>query len=581
MSKRKLTQREIENEVNKIMEGVWSDEDDDPFQCDDSSDESYNPSESDNSENNDIIDDENYCSSESDNSENEEFMADDTNNDAEICQETIESENVVAPDVIFWGGNSQQFSPRFSIPDDIAATTCLPRQMKEVEFFFKIFPRSLLMQIAEYTNGRLKIFERDTKKKRVETDYHEIMIVLGVSLVMCYNRVPGFNHYWSNNDSLGNAAIKKAISRDRCKLLLSKIYFNNPEKPPDAGKIFYVEEVVNCLKHTFTKYRTDSTFQSIDESMAKFKGRSSLKQYLPLKPIKRGIKIWVRSDSKTGYVYDLNIYAGKEMNASEGTLGERVVFSLSDTIKCTNVVLTFDRFFSSVHLLDTIKFPAVGTLMRNRKNVPKFTGNLERGESEFQFNENGSLVCRWQDTKEVLAISNCFSDEITLIKRTMKDGTKKEFSSPTMLKFYNEHMGGVDLTDQYVGLYDFDRRSNKWWKKVFYKLLMMSVRNAHILHDDVRRTKTSFLPFLITVAEDLITLGRSNANVKRKSAKSLGRPSKKPKLQNVGDHLPVEGSTRRRCSRCAQLKKEVRTKTLCRMCNIPLCKTCFTPYHLK
>ena len=36
---------------------------------------------------------------------------------------------------------------------------------------------------------------------------------------------------------------------------------------------------------------------SIDEAMIKFKGRSSLKQYVSLKPIKRGIKAWVRADA--------------------------------------------------------------------------------------------------------------------------------------------------------------------------------------------------------------------------------------------------------------------------------------------
>lgn len=51
-----------------------------------------------------------------------------------------------------------------------------------------------------------------------------------------------------------------------------------------------MDELVSCLKSTFPKARTEATFQSIDKSMAKFKGRSTLKQYVPLKPIKRGIK---------------------------------------------------------------------------------------------------------------------------------------------------------------------------------------------------------------------------------------------------------------------------------------------------
>lgn len=56
---------------------------------------------------------------------------------------------------------------------------------------------------------------------------------------------------------------------------------------------------------------------------------------------------------------------------------------------------------------------------------------------------------------------------------------------------------------------------------------------------------------------------------------SLGQTSKKSKQLNVGDHLAVEGSTRRRYTRCTELKKEGRTKTLCRMS-----KTCFVPYDL-
>jgi hypothetical protein len=53
--------------------------------------------------------------------------------------------------------------------------------------------------------------------------------------------------------------------------------------------------------------------------MVKFKGRYSLKQYQPLKPIKRGVKIWERCDSRTGYVYDFNIYSGKEEKSSDGS----------------------------------------------------------------------------------------------------------------------------------------------------------------------------------------------------------------------------------------------------------------------
>ena len=47
-------------------------------------------------------------------------------------------------------------------------------------------------------------------------------------------------------------------------------------------------------------------------AMIPFKGRSSLKQYLPMKPVKRGIKVWVRADANTGYVSAFDVWKKKE-----------------------------------------------------------------------------------------------------------------------------------------------------------------------------------------------------------------------------------------------------------------------------
>ena len=46
--------------------------------------------------------------------------------------------------------------------------------------------------------------------------------------------------------------------------------------------------------------------------MVKYKGQSSLKQYLPMNPIKRGFKEWMRADSSNGFISDLDMYTGKD-----------------------------------------------------------------------------------------------------------------------------------------------------------------------------------------------------------------------------------------------------------------------------
>ena len=51
--------------------------------------------------------------------------------------------------------------------------------------------------------------------------------------------------------------------------------------------------------------------------MVPFKGRSSLKQYMPQKPVKCGFKVWCRADAYNGYISQMQVYAGK---AADGTI---------------------------------------------------------------------------------------------------------------------------------------------------------------------------------------------------------------------------------------------------------------------
>ena len=58
-------------------------------------------------------------------------------------------------------------------------------------------------------------------------------------------------------------------------------------------------------------------------------------------------------------------------------------------------------------------------------------------------------------------------------------GTTKHLAE--MVHHYIKHMLGVDLMDQMTAYYSFQRKSIKWWRKVFFFLLEDTVNNAHIL----------------------------------------------------------------------------------------------------
>ena len=70
---------------------------------------------------------------------------------------------------------------------------------------------------------------------------------------------------------------------------------------------------------------------SVDEAMIKFQGRSSLKQYMPMKPIKRGIKVWTLAD-KNEFFCRVQVYTGKKKDV-EHSLGNRVVKDLTEDLQ--------------------------------------------------------------------------------------------------------------------------------------------------------------------------------------------------------------------------------------------------------
>lgn len=444
------------------------------------------------------------------------------------------------------------------------------------DLFFKMFPRKLFEWIAKCTNERLNMLATKKKIDIEPTDCDEIILVIGCLLVMGYNRLPHMAMYWSKTASLGNKLIQNAITRDRFLLISSKLYFNHPVKPKEADGTYYLNKLVEVLKYTFQRARADATFQSIDETMVKFKGRWAGKQYMPAKKIKRGAKIWSRSDAMTGYCYDFNIYKGKEEASTEGTLGERVVVKLCSTIGEEDVAICTDNFFTSYELMKTLPFACVGTCRATRKNMPVLEQKLKRGESVSTSSADGVIAFKWQDSKAVMLLSNCHGDDVTTVERKQKDGTRKAIPCPEAISFYNKYMGGVDMTDQYTLLYDIDRKSNKWWKRVFQRLLMTAVTNAWVLFKQIEGKKIPLIDMLVPLAENLIEIGKAGSKVQR--TYKNGRPSKKAKLFVDARHLPAP-STKRRCTHCSKNNIQKRTKFVCTTCEVPLCAGCFLPYH--
>jgi len=98
-----------------------------------------------------------------------------------------------------------------------------------------------------------------------------------------------------------------------------------------------------------------------------------MKQYMPKKPTKRGIKVWVLADSDNGYFCRLQVYTGKKGNTTEKNLGSRVVKDLTFDFRNKWHHVFFDNFFNSKQLLcdlEAVGLYGCGTARKDRKHFP-------------------------------------------------------------------------------------------------------------------------------------------------------------------------------------------------------------------
>ncbi len=206
----------------------------------------------------------------------------------------------------------------------------------------------------------------------------EFQAYLGFCVLMGINQLPALDDYWRRDPTTHYAPIADRIARDRFRELSRYLHFVDNDSLVSRGSPGYdrlgkVRPLIDHLAQRFATQYRPSRDLAVDEAMIKFQGRSSLKQYMPLKPIKRGIKVWVLGDSSNGYFSRFEVYRGKEGDNTETGLGARVVKTLTADLKQKNHHVFFDNFFTNVQLLEDLLADGIyscGTARKDRRGFP-------------------------------------------------------------------------------------------------------------------------------------------------------------------------------------------------------------------
>ena len=271
---------------------------------------------------------------------------------------------------------------------------------------------------------------------------------------------------------------------------------------PGHDKLHKVRPLIDALNCQLAKIPVEENV-SVDEQIVLFKGGHALKQYNPRKPHKWGYKVFVLS-GVSSFSYNFEVFTGAGDNVclpNEPDFGSssNVVVRLACRLPSdVNHKLYIDNSFNNLPLQVYLKERGIlspGTVRKNHLQgcpLPSEKEMKKTGRGTYMekvWRDKGVVLScvSWYDNKQVNLLSSFagskkLTSPVGEVRRYFKSERQfKMAACPKLVKFYNMHMGGVVRLDSILGYYRIRIRSKKWYHRIFFHLLDLSIVNAWLL----------------------------------------------------------------------------------------------------
>ena len=345
--------------------------------------------------------------------------------------------------------------------------------------FEKFFTREIFEEIKTKTNN----YARDNPYEKTQYKWRDVTVedmrkFFGIMIMMGIDKKPSYHMHWKSEDAWDSNLIKSTMTRDRFQYILGKFCIGSPSKD---DKLARIRKLADHIEKTSRELYTPRRNLAIDESMIGFRGRHSLKQYMPNKPTKYGFKAFLLCESVSGYCLSCIFFCGK---GDDQFKIKPLCLKLVSGYENVNHHVFTDNYYTSVGLADLFFERGIyltGTLRKKKNDMPNIDAIMkERSKVCFLKKDYKTLVL-WNDNRLVRMLSSYYSPSMTY-KEGYRCWKKTEIHIPLMTHEYNNFMKGVDRFDQKLGLYSYPHKSRKWWKYFFTYLLNMVLINSYILY---------------------------------------------------------------------------------------------------
>ena len=157
---------------------------------------------------------------------------------------------------------------------------------------------------------------------------------------------------------------------------------------------------------------------------------------------------------------------------------------------CTSFTLAGQLLQSGVHL--------TGTVQKNRVRLPPEINRLRLGNlymKMYQHPEN-VMALGWQDRRWNLMLSTWHKGDIVL-HHCWRNKSQEDVNQRVVSSDYTAHLGAIDhsdhycssiiidCSDHYCSSYTFTKKTLRSWRKLFFRLIEMSLVNSFLIYKKV------------------------------------------------------------------------------------------------
>lgn len=442
------------------------------------------------------------------------------------------------------------------------------------------FTDDILEEIVCCTNIYIATIRSKYSRERdaADTTITEIKACLGLLFLSGVLRTSHTNllDLWAA-DGTGVEYFRLSMGINRFRFLLTCLRFDdirNRAHRKETDKLAAIRFLIDQFNENCKKHYSLSELVTVDEMLDAFRGRCGFIQYIPSKPAKYGIKMFALTDARMFYTGHLEIYCGKQVAGPYlyDNTPHAIVKRMVKCISKSGRNVTCDNWFTSiplaVDLLENDKLTMVGTIRKNKREIPPFmTVAKDRPveSSIFAFRKNMTLVSYKPKKDKVVLVLSTLHDDDSI-------DSDSEKCKPEIITFYNDTKSGVDKVDEMKCTYSVTRITRRWPFIIFSSLLNIAGINGYVIYKSNSDSTIPRKDYLKVLAKELlhdymvmkVNLSSTPVNIKNRVKEILGLPT--------AEALPraPQTTTRGRCNFCDR-KKNRPTRFSCNVCNKFVC----------